>query len=83
MKKQFELQFIVTKEQLLREAIVDWGISKRALTAIKFDGGEILVNGSEQNVRHLLTVGDEVIIRFPQEQVSEGLVAQDGELEVI
>lgn len=83
MKKQFELQFIVTKEQLLREAIADWGISKRALTAIKFDGGEILVNGTEQNVRHLLTVGDEVIIRFPQEQVSEGLVAQDGELEVI
>lgn len=83
MKKQFELQFIASEEQLLREAISAWGISKRALTAIKFDGGDILVNGVEQTVRYLLTIGDEVTIRFPQEQVSEGLVAEDGTLDIV
>ncbi len=31
--------------QLLREAISRFGISKRALTAIKFEGGQIIVNG--------------------------------------
>lgn len=83
MKKQFELQFIASEEQLLREAISAWGISKRALTAIKFDGGDILVNGVEQTVRYLLKIGDEVTIRFPQEQVSEGLVAEDGTLDIV
>lgn len=83
MKKQFELQFTVTSEQLLREAISAWGISKRALTAIKFEGGDILVNGAPQNVRYLLQEGDEVTIRFPQEQVSEGLVAEDGALHIV
>ncbi|MER2105343.1 MAG: RluA family pseudouridine synthase [Solibacillus sp.] len=83
MKKQFELQFRATREQLLREAIAEWGISKRALTAIKFDGGDILVNGAEQNVRYVLAAGDEVTIRFPREQVSDGLVAEDEDLQIV
>ncbi|MER1984534.1 MAG: RluA family pseudouridine synthase [Solibacillus sp.] len=83
MKKQFELHFRATREQLLREAIAEWGISKRALTAIKFDGGDILVNGAEQNVRYVLAVGDEVTIRFPREQVSDGLVAEDEDLQIV
>lgn len=83
MKKQFELQFIAEAPQLLREAIAAWGISKRALTAIKFDGGDLFVNGVTQNVRYMLTRGDVVMIRFPQEQVSEGLVAEDGTLHIV
>lgn len=83
MKKQFELQFTATSSQLLREAISAWGISKRALTAIKFDGGGIYVNDTEQNVRYLLSVGDVVTIRFPHEQVSEGLVTENGELTIV
>lgn len=83
MKKQFELQFTATTECLLREAIAAWGISKRALTAIKFDGGDILVNGIEQTVRYRLQPGDEVMIRFPQERVSEGLMAEDGALNIV
>lgn len=84
MDKRFTLQFINNKDgQLLREAIAAWGISKRALTAIKFDGGALLVNGEERNVRHPLAVGDVVRIIFPVEDASEGLVAQHGELTII
>ena len=77
------MRFEATEEQLLREAIATWGISKRALTAIKFDGGTILVNGIEQNVRHRLVVGDVVTIIFPEEPVSEGLIPQPEMLPII
>ncbi len=77
MGKQFKIDFIATKQnQLLREAIAIYGISKRALTAIKFDGGEITVNGQEQNVRYLLSIGDLVQIKFPSEPVSDVLSAE-------
>lgn len=84
MEKRFQLQFKnQIPGQLLREAIGNWGISKRALTAIKFDGGALYVNGKEQNVRYPLAVGDEVTIIFPLEQVSDGLVPQQGELDIV
>lgn len=84
MKKRFQLHFInQIQGQLLREAIADWGISKRALTAIKFDGGALYVNGEERNVRHPLHVGDEVTIVFPLEPVGDGLTAQQGKLDIV
>lgn len=84
MDNRFTVTFIAKKRgQLLREAIADFGISKRALTAIKFDGGEILVNGQEQNVRHILQTGDEITVKFPKEQISDGLVAQEGPLNIV
>ena len=84
MDKRYQLQFTVEIEgQLLREAIFSWGISKRALTAIKFDGGTILVNGEEKNVRHKLRIGDVVTIVFPLEEVSEGLLAEHGPLNIV
>lgn len=84
MDKRYQLQFTVeTTGQLLRDALVVWGISKRALTAIKFDGGALFVNGEEKNVRHKLEVGDVVTIIFPVEDVSEGLVAENGQLSIV
>ncbi|AWE06460.1 RNA pseudouridine synthase [Lysinibacillus sp. 2017] len=84
MDKRYQLQFTVEIEgQFLREAIAAWGISKRALTAIKFDGGALLVNGKEQNVRHKLQIGDVVTILFPLEEVSEGLIAQNAPLSIV
>lgn len=84
MDKRFQLQFINTVDQeLLRDAIAHWGISKRALTAIKFGGGALLVNGEERNVRYRLAKGDVVSIIFPVEEASEGLIPVQGELAVI
>ncbi|MEO4054266.1 RluA family pseudouridine synthase [Solibacillus sp. CAU 1738] len=83
MNNRFEIQFVATEEILLREAIATWGISKRALTSIKFDGGGIFVNNIERNVRYRLVQGDVVKIIFPAEEVSEGLVPQYGKLNIV
>lgn len=83
MEKHFILQFTVIERMLLREAIAQFGVSKRALTAIKFDGGELRVNNIIRNVRHVVEVGDVVTLQFPIEQPSEGLQAQIGELAIV
>ena len=83
MTNRFTMQFVATEEMLLREAIAKWGISKRALTSIKFNGGGIFVNDIEQNVRYKLMPGDRVKIIFPAEEVSEGLVPQFGHLTIV
>ena len=81
---RFRLRFQVDEEgMLLREFLHSKGISKRTLTATKYEGGQLTVNGSEQNVRHRLQVGDEVVIIFPPEQPSEGLHPEDGALDII
>lgn len=68
--------------QLLRDALAQFGISKRTLTAIKFRGGRLLVNGEEQNVRHPLTEGDEIKVIFPKEEMSAGLIPEKGRLTI-
>ncbi|MGB3261739.1 RluA family pseudouridine synthase [Paenisporosarcina sp.] len=83
MYKQFHLVFNATEPMLLREALALWGISKRTLTSIKFDGGCLLVNGQEKTVRHSLSVGDVVTVLFPYEEVSEGLIRQEGPLDIV
>ncbi|KOS66733.1 pseudouridine synthase [Lysinibacillus contaminans] len=84
MDQRFTLRFTATKEgQLLREALSEWRISKRALTAIKFEGGLLTVNGLERNVRHPLQIGDIVEVKFPPEEKSEGLVVEYGLLRII
>lgn len=74
---KIQLSFSVDKPIILREAISLYGISKKALTSIKFDGGHLLVNGEEKTVRHTLEKGDVVTIIFPIEKKSEGLIAED------
>ncbi|TQR15804.1 RluA family pseudouridine synthase [Psychrobacillus lasiicapitis] len=68
---------------LLREAIKQYGISKKALTSIKYEGGKILVNGEEKTVRHTLKNGDIVTIIFPDEKKSEGLIPQKGDFPIL
>ncbi|MGE7842172.1 RluA family pseudouridine synthase [Lysinibacillus sp. NPDC093712] len=81
---RFTLRFLAEKDgQLLREALAEWQISKRALTAIKFEGGLLTVNGTEQNVRYPLQVGDQVEVKFPPEEKSDGLAIEYGKLAVI
>lgn len=63
-------------QQLLRDAIRKYGISKKALTSIKYEGGKITVNGVEKTVRHKLNSGDMVQITFPPEKKSDGLIPQ-------
>lgn len=70
-------------QQLLRDAIRQYGISKKALTSIKYEGGKITVNGVEKTVRHRLDVGDTVKITFPPEKKSEGLIPQQVKFPIL
>lgn len=48
------------------------GVSKGLLAKIKYTGGSILVNGSEQNATYLLEIGDSVTINIPAEEDATG-----------
>lgn len=37
---------------MLKDYLIDLGISKRMLTDIKFDGGDLLINGEHVTVRY-------------------------------
>jgi 23S rRNA pseudouridine1911/1915/1917 synthase len=83
-KERFKLTFTAEQDGLLlRDALKNWGISKRTLTAVKFSGGELIVNGEERTVRHLLSKGDLVTIVFPPEEVSEGILVEEGVLDIV
>ncbi len=77
------LKFISEEQILLRDFLKQKGISKRALTAVKFEGGRILVNGVERTVRWTLNQHDQVIIEFPPEEIGEGLTPEHGVLSIL
>ncbi|KQL36230.1 pseudouridine synthase [Bacillus sp. FJAT-25509] len=84
--KRFNLSWEVKKEHngiLLREFLKLKELSKRALTDIKFQGGEITVNGEEKTVRTILKELDLVKIYFPIEKPSEELIAEDIPFEIV
>ncbi|WP_347177913.1 hypothetical protein [Sporosarcina thermotolerans] len=80
---RFTLNFIVEEQVLLREFLHAKGISKRTLTAVKYDGGQLLVNETEQTVRHIVRAGDTVTVQFPEEQPSDGLIPESGTLNIL
>ncbi|WP_186575736.1 RluA family pseudouridine synthase [Aquibacillus kalidii] len=54
---------------LLRDYLLQVrGFSRRILKGIKFDGGQLLVNGEDSRVRRVLQVGDKVEVLFPPEK---------------
>ena len=81
--KAFQVEFTVKERGLLREALQNYGISKRTLASVKYSGGHLLVNGSEVTVRHPLEVGDAVTVIFPRETQGKGLTAETGPLAIV
>ncbi|MDT9023611.1 RluA family pseudouridine synthase [Rossellomorea yichunensis] len=69
--------------KLMREFLIDQQVSKRTLTAVKFNGGTITVNGKEENVRYHLVEGDILELKFPEEKGSQSLVAEEIPLSII
>ncbi len=72
----FELEWIIEKDSsgvMLKQFLFEKGISKSALTDIKFSGGSIFVNEEIENVRYVLQEQDRVRVVFPNETTSEGL----------
>ncbi|MFC7365384.1 MULTISPECIES: RluA family pseudouridine synthase [Bhargavaea] len=81
---RFRLSFTVETDGVgLRDFLADCGISRRTLTAVKYKGGEILVNGEEKTVRHVVRTGDRVMVIFPPEKPAEGLFPEEGELTIL
>lgn len=81
--KAFQLAWEVEVDGMLRDFLHAKGMSKRTLTATKFEGGKILVNGKEQNVRYQLSIGDCVTVMLPPEQPSAGLLPEVGALSIL
>ncbi|CAM3664340.1 RluA family pseudouridine synthase [Mesobacillus zeae] len=69
--------------KLLREFLQEQGISKTALTDIKFKGGRILVNGEEVTVRYRLKEGDRAETVFPLEKPSAGIAEEFFPLSIL
>lgn len=57
--------------------------SRRIIIALKFDGGQILVNGFPRTVRYCLATGDLLAIVFPSEKIAENLIPEDISLDII
>lgn len=83
---RFELLWEITAQdegKLLRTFLIEQGISKAALTDIKFSGGEILANGREVTVRYEVKNGDRIKVIFPPEAPSVGLYPEDLPLNIV
>lgn len=86
MNKQFQLDWLVSVQEegmLLRDFIGTKGISRAALTDIKFQGGYIFVNGREETVRKKLMVNDSVKVVFPLEKRSEEMLPEEMKLNIV
>lgn len=57
--------------------------SRRIIVAIKFDGGQILVNGLPKTVRYCLATGDLLTIVFPPERIGNNLKPEDIPLDIV
>ncbi len=69
---------------MIREfAAKNLSISKTLLTDVKFKGGRILVNGSEENVRCRLKEGDVLTIELPPEKRSSSMRAEPIDVPII
>lgn len=60
--------FVADQEVKVSTFLRQQEISRGLLAKIKFAGGAILVNGQEQNARHILSLGDQVSVEIPSEE---------------
>lgn len=83
---RFTLTWTITEKEegkLVREFLKEQGISKTALTDIKFHGGAIFVDEQPVTVRHRLCHGETLRVLFPPESPSEGMMPEAIPLDVI
>ncbi|KAF1302104.1 RluA family pseudouridine synthase [Candidatus Enterococcus willemsii] len=69
--------------QQLKFFLKEQGISKGLLAKIKFQGGHLFVNGCEQNVLYLLTLGDQICVVTPDEAEHETLLLDETPIEIV
>lgn len=83
---RFTLTWTITEKEegkLIREFLKEQGISKTALTDIKFHGGAIFVDEQPVTVRHRLCYGETLRVLFPPESPSEGMMPEAIPLDIV
>lgn len=86
MIDRFQIQWVIDKGnsgKLIKEFLKEQEISRTALTDIKFKGGEILVNGREENVRFHLHEADYLKLIFPIEIPSKGVPGENIPIDIV
>ena len=80
---EFKWSYQEQTSSLVRTYLKRQGISKKLLAKIKFQGGKILVNGTEQNVLFSLKPRDIVTVVIPDEEPHETLLADNIPIEIV
>lgn len=76
-------QFTADRRTKVKTLLKGHDVSKGLLAKIKYKGGNILVNGIEQNAIYLLDIGDVVTIDIPNEEPFEKLEAISHDLDIV
>ncbi|EIQ82023.1 UNVERIFIED_CONTAM: RluA family pseudouridine synthase [Streptococcus canis] len=76
-------EFVADEQTKVKTLLKSHDVSKGLLAKIKYKGGNILVNGIEQNTIYLLQVGDVVTIDIPNEEPFEKLEAIPFDLDIV
>jgi 23S rRNA pseudouridine1911/1915/1917 synthase len=72
------------KSILLRDFLRnEQGFSRRILKSLIYDGGKLLVNGREQNLRYALQIGDVVCVEFPNERKGTHMTPEEIPLDIL
>ncbi|MFC0298884.1 RluA family pseudouridine synthase [Geobacillus jurassicus] len=82
----FTLTFSIDEQhdgKLLRQFLQENGISRTALTDIKFHGGALLIDGRLVTVRHVLRAGETLSVVFPPERTSDWMDAEAMPLDIM
>lgn len=79
----YTLGWKLDQEISIKEFLKEQGISRRALSKIKYAGGSIVVNGKEQNVRYILKENDELQVFFPEEKINPQMKGENIPLSII
>ena len=76
-------EFIVDEHVKVKTFLKKHEVSKGLLAKIKFRGGQILVNGRQENAIYLLDIGDRLVIDIPAEEGFETLKPMDRPLDIL
>ncbi|MEE6675091.1 RluA family pseudouridine synthase [Pediococcus acidilactici] len=80
---KFNWQVRDESPQHLRTFLVRKRISRALLKSIKFNGGEILVNGQLKRTNTMVSAGDQVVVTLPPEPGNPHVVLSEQPIDVI
>lgn len=80
---EFKWTYEEQTSSIVRTFLKRQGISKKLLAKIKFQGGKIFVNETEQNVLFSLKTHDIVTVVIPDEEPHETLLADEVPIEIV